>query len=145
MSHDILSEAERVKGFLKSLGLFSDDSGEEKDPKAESKAEKKAKDIVETILRQLKLKYHFQRIKGTDGIVFRHQITIDKEHYVVKSYIGLDTEHMGVVLWSENEDDYLQVIAVGYLKDSHAMIAVGKQRLKSWMESEKKYGSTSAE
>src|SRR5690349_8805319 len=134
MNQDILSEAESVKGFLKSLGLVSD-------PEVKSsKLEKKALEIIETILRQLKLKYHFQKNKGKDGVVFRHQITFEKEKYVLKSYLVLETEHLGIVLWSEDESDYMQVVAVGYLRDFHAMQAVGRQRLKAWMENTKKYG-----
>lgn len=140
MTHDILSEAEKVKGFLKSLGLMPEPPQEN-----EKKLEKKARDIVESILRQLKLKYHFERTKGKDGIVFRHHITIDKEQYLLKSYLILDAEHLSVVLWSKDESDYMQVVTVGYLRDFHAMIAVGRQRLKSWMESAKKYGSSKSE
>jgi hypothetical protein len=128
MSLDILSEAEQIKGFLQSL--FAHEPPQEK----ESKLEKKAKDIVESILKQLKLKYHSERTKGKDGIVLRHFVTIDQEQYVLKSYLILDAEHFSCVLWSKDESDYMQVVTVGYLKDFHAMIAVGRQRLKSWME-----------
>jgi len=123
-SRDELSE-----GFM---DFFSSKSDEPKEHKGDQKALK----LVESILKQCKLRYHLSKEKGEEGTVFRHQITIDKEHYVLKSYIISGSGHLSSVLWDKSENDFLVVVTIGYIKDYYALIAFGRQRLKAWMEKE---------
>jgi hypothetical protein len=114
------------------LGFFGGKEKEQKPEKSEAKAQK----LLETILKQLNIKYHLDKEKGHDGTVFRHHLTINKKHYVLKSYIISDSQHLSSVLWDEEEDNFFVVVTIGYLKDYYALIAFGRQRLKAWMEKE---------
>ena len=115
------------------MGLFGKKSPEKEAAKTESKAEK----LIQTILKQLNIKYHLEKEDGSEGIVFRHYLTINKRHYVLKSYVIKDSQHLSAVLWDEDEENLLIVMTIGYLKDYYALIAFGRQRLRAWMEEER--------
>jgi hypothetical protein len=123
------------------LDLFG--IGDKEKKKEKGKADTKALKLIESILKQLKIKYHLDKEKGDEGTVFRHHLTIAKKHYILKSYIIEESQHLSSVLWDEHEDNFLVVVLLGYLKDYYALLAFGRQRLKSWMESE--HGSTRSE
>jgi hypothetical protein len=121
-SRDNLSES-----FLSLFGI-------QDAPKKKGKTEADALKLIESILKQLKIKYHVEKEKGDEGIVFRHSLIIDKKHYVLKTYVILESGHISSVLWDKNETNFFVVVSLGYLKDYYALVAFGKQRLKAWME-----------
>lgn len=134
-SRDNLSES-----FLSFFG-FQD----EKDKKHQSeKVEEKALKLVESILKQLKIKYTLHKEKGSEGTVFRHRFKVGKKAYCLKSYVIHESTHLSSVLWDEDEDNFFVVVTIGYLKDFYALIAFGRQRLKAFLEKEE-HGSTRSE
>jgi hypothetical protein len=127
-SHDILSEATGLKSFLHSLIPVVQPEHKHKD------MEKKVKEIVEGVLKAHKLKYHLKEDRSADGIFLRYSISINGEPCVIKTFLAYESEYMSAVLWSKDEQNMKQVVAIGGLDDFHALKAVAKIRFKHWLE-----------
>lgn len=135
---DLLSRDKLSESILDKF-LHAMKPGQEKEPKVEATARK----LIETILKQVGLRYHLEKEKGDEGTVFRHRVQIAKKNYILKSYVIHDTGYFGTYLWDHDEGNILLIVTLGYLKDYYALVAFGRQRLKAWMETN--HGSSRSE
>lgn len=104
------------------------------DAKTRTKDERQANELVENVLKSLKLKYHgYKKEKGKEGYLFRYIVEIGNDEYVVKSYLIYDTGYFSMCLWSRDEQDLVQVVTLGYMKNYYTMRSIAKERLKQWL------------
>lgn len=114
--------------------MKSPEDKKDSEKKAKSKIEKHAEDLVENILKSLKLKYHgYKKEKGKDGYLFRYVVEIGNEEYIVKNYLIYNTGYFGMCLWSRDEQNLAHVVTLGYMKNYYTMRAIAKERLKKWL------------
>lgn len=122
MTH--LEEVANLKWFLQNLGVTGEkhDSGD---------AEKKAKTLVESLLREHHLDYHVEKQKTKEGLLLEHHFKVFGVKYTVKTYLLTEDAHVISSIWTEH-DNLEQVLCVGYLKDYYSLLGFAKGRMKGW-------------
>lgn len=134
---DILEEALSVKNFLSALGLSTKTA--EPDERSASTLKQKAETLARAILKDSGFKYDKKgQKKREDGHSFQFVLKKDKKEYLIKCFVIFATGHFSMTLWSEDGQDLLQVITIGFVpKYMRAMEVIGKQRIEAFMAEQK--------
>lgn len=125
---DVLQEISTTKLFLQSIGILSD-----KD-ETPTQTQKKAKKLIESVLKSFKIKYHFKKEVGDEGFLHRYFFRIDKKQVQLKVYVSNERKHIVVSLWDKKGLDLVKVLAAGPLSHYYAIKAIMMGALKEIMD-----------